>query len=80
MKKYDVETVVKSLKAYREATHERDIEVFGENYWKNKVLAIHGKNLTDGTEWIDLHSEEIAEGLDMNISMLELADVINKYF
>lgn len=74
------EKLIASLKAYRAASRAEDIKMFGEKYWKENVLEIHGSYIRSGVEWEDYYSEEIASGLDNNISMLELAYVLMNDF
>lgn len=75
-----LEKLKRSLSAYRAATYPKDIEMFGEIYWKNKVLEKHCAYTEAGVEWADYYTEEISDGLDNNVSMLELAEVLINHF
>lgn len=75
-----LEKLKNSLTAYRAATYPKDIEIFGEIYWKNKVLEKHGAYMEAGVEWADYYKEEISDGLDNDVSMLELAEVLINHF
>lgn len=71
---------VNSMKAFRATIREKDIEMYGEDYWKNKLLEISGNLAVLGLEWEDEYSEEIASGLDVNLSTIELARILDKNF
>lgn len=68
-------TLIKALKTYR-AGYSRDIEMFGENYWKEKILAEFGSLLQGENEWSDYYEDDIANPLDSVNSILDLAKIL----
>lgn len=74
------EKLVASIKAFR-AGYIPDIEKFGEDYWKEKLLVTYGSYAEACVDFADYYPEEIADGLDNHCwSILTLVRVLAEDF
>lgn len=74
------ENVIEALKLYRSWMFKENIELYGENYWKEKVLQTHMSLIEKGETWDSLYSGSIIPKALDPLSIMQLAEILTGDF